>query len=178
MTDTPPLTGLHHVTNICTDMDRTWEFYEEVLGWHTVKRTENSDDPGTLHYYFSPTPAGEPGTVVTYFEYPGHQGRPGGGASHHFAMGVPDRETLEAWRDHLVGHGVRVSRVQDRTYFESIYFTDPDGLVIEIATQGPGFAVNEDEPGSDFIDAPDAKTTDVGTAGVSDADADDGAEDE
>ena len=41
MPDTPPTTGLHHVTNICTDMELTRAFYEEVLGFHTVKMTEN-----------------------------------------------------------------------------------------------------------------------------------------
>ena len=66
MPDTPLTTGLHHVTNICTDMERTRAFCEEVLGFHTVKMTENYDDPGTPHYYFSATPEGEPGMTVTY----------------------------------------------------------------------------------------------------------------
>jgi glyoxalase family protein len=152
--DAPSTTGLHHVTNVCTDMDRTRAFYEDVLGFHAVKMTENYDDPGTLHYYFSPTPGGEPGTVVSYFEYPDSQGRPGPGASHHFALGVEDVAALREWRDHLQAQGVRVSPVRDRTYFESIYLTDPDGLVIEFATAGPGFGVDEAVPGSEFVDAP------------------------
>jgi glyoxalase family protein len=152
MTDAPPTTGLHHVTNVCTDMERTREFYEDVLGWSTVKRTQNYDDPGTLHYYFSSTPEGEPGTTVTYFEYPNSRGRPGPGASHHFAFGVEDEGTLREWREHLMDHGIRVSRVKDRTYFRSVYFTDPDGLVFELATTGPGFGVDEEAPGSEEID--------------------------
>jgi len=152
--ETPPLTNINHVTNICTDMDRTREFYEEVLGFHTVKRTENYDDPGTKHYYFSSTPEGEPGTIVTYFEYPNSRGNPGPGASHHFALGVEDEETLREWRDHLQEEGVRVSQVRDRTYFKSIYLSDPDGLTIELCTEEPGFDVDEDDPGSEFVDAP------------------------
>ena len=152
MTDAPPTTGLHHVTNICTDMDETVAFYEDVLGWHTVKRTQNYDDPGTPHYYFSPTPAGEPGTNVTYFEYPDSQGAPGPGASHHFAFGVEDEATLREWQAHLEAHDVEVSAVKDRTYFKSVYFSDPDGLVFELATEGPGFTRDEDEPGSEEID--------------------------
>jgi glyoxalase family protein len=156
MTDreSPPLTGLNHVTNICTDMELTREFYEGTLGFHTVKRTENYDDPGTLHYYFSSTPEGEPGTVVSYFEYPDGEGRPGPGASHHFAMGVEDEATLREWHEYLRERGVRVSEVRDRTYFKSIYLTDPDGLTIEICTDGPGFDVDEDEPGREFVDPP------------------------
>ncbi|WP_096388863.1 VOC family protein [Halopenitus persicus] len=152
MTETPSTTGLHHVTNICTDMDETVAFYEDVLGWNTVKRTQNYDDPGTKHYYFSPTPAGEPGTVVTYFEYPNSRGAPGPGASHHFAFGVEDEATLREWQDHLRDRGVRVSAVKDRTYFKSIYFSDPDGLVFELATQEPGFTVDEETPGETEID--------------------------
>ncbi|WP_458207618.1 VOC family protein [Haladaptatus sp. NG-SE-30] len=151
---TPSTTGLHHVTNICTDMEETRAFYEDALGFHTVKMTENYDDPGTLHYYFSPTPAGERGTVISYFEYPGSQGQPGGGASHHFALGVEDEPALREWRDHLQSEGVRVSPVRDRTYFKSIYLTDPDGLVIEFATSGPGFEVDEETPGSGFVEPP------------------------
>lgn len=160
MNDPPPLVNINHVTNICTDMERTREFYEDVLGFHTVKRTENYDDPGTLHYYFSPTPAGEPGTVITYFEYPGMQGRPGGGASHHFALGVEDEAALEAWRAHLKERGVPVSPVRDRTYFRSIYFNDPDGLTIELATMGPGFGVDEEEPGSEHVAPPSDEADD------------------
>ena len=152
MTDAPPTTGLHHVTNICTDMDETVAFYEDALGWYTVKRTQNYDDPGTPHYYFSSTPKGEPGTTVTYFEYPNSQGAPGPGASHHFAFGIKDEETLREWRAHLREKGIRVSEVKDRTYFKSIYFSDPDGLLFELATEGPGFTRDEDEPGSEEID--------------------------
>ena len=152
-TPTPP-TGLHHVTNICTDMERTRAFYEDVLGFHTVKRTENYDEPGPLHCYFSPTPAGEPGTVVSYFEYPDRRGQPGGGASHHFALEVEDEAALRTWREHLLDAGVRVSDVRDRTYFESIYLSDPDGLVVEFATAGPGFGVDEETPGEAFVDPP------------------------
>lgn len=140
------------MTNICTDMEETRAFYEDVLGWYTVKRTQNYDDPGTPHYYFSSTPEGEPGTNVTYFEYPNGRGQPGPGASHHFAFGVDDEETLEEWREHLQDHGVRVSQLKDRTYFTSIYFSDPDGLTFELATDGPGFGVDEAEPGSTEVD--------------------------
>ncbi|XVH31091.1 VOC family protein [Haloferacaceae archaeon DSL9] len=160
MTDAPPTTGLHHVTNITRDMDAVVEFYEDVLGWHTVKRTQNYDDPGTKHYYFSSTPTGEPGTNVTYFEYPNSRGMPGPGASHHFAFGVEDEETLAEWRKHLTEHGVRVSPIKDRTYFKSIYFSDPDGLVFELATTGPGFAYDEEEPGAEEIDPFEARYDD------------------
>ena len=52
--------------------------------------------------------------------------------------------TVNFWRDHLMGMGVEVSPVMERHYFRSIYFRAPDGLLLEIATDGPGFAVDED----------------------------------
>ncbi len=152
MTGAPPTTGLHHVTNVCTDITETAAFYEDVLGWHTVKRTQNYDDPGTPHDYFSSTPKGEPGTTVTYFEYSDARGTPGPGAGHHFAFGVADESILREWQSHLRDHGVNVSDVTDRTYFKSIYFTDPDELVFEFATRGPGFTVDEEIPGEEPID--------------------------
>lgn len=51
--------------------------------------------------------------------------------------------------------GVAVSDVRDRTCFRSIYFEDPDGLTIEICTTGPGFDVDEEVPGSEFVPAPE-----------------------
>jgi glyoxalase family protein len=62
------------------------------------------------------------------------------------AFRAANDEQQLAWRDHLLGMGVKVSPVMDRDYFRSIYFRMPDGLLLEIATDGPGFAVDE-EPG-------------------------------
>jgi glyoxalase family protein len=48
------------------------------------------------------------------------------------------------WRERLLQAGLRVSPVMDRVYFKSIYTNDPDGHIVELATAGPGFAVDED----------------------------------
>jgi len=66
-----------------------------------------------------------------------------------------DEDALREWQARLRDSGVRVSGIEDRTYFKSIYTSDPDGLTIEFATRGPGFDVNEDEPGSEFIEVPE-----------------------
>lgn len=136
--------GLHHITLICTDMDSTIEFYRDILGLRLIKQTVNFDDPGTKHFYFADD-KGTPGTVVTFFEYPdASSGRVGAGSTHHFAFEVEsDREQLE-WQTKLRKAGVEVTPVRDRKYFKSIYFNDPDGHLLEIATRGPGFTVDED----------------------------------
>jgi len=104
MTDAPPTTGLHHVTNICTDMDETVAFYEDALGWYTVKRTQNYDDPGTplLLLLDADRRAGDHRHLL---RVPGLAGGARPGASHHFAFGVEDEETLREWRDHLREQG-------------------------------------------------------------------------
>ena len=97
------------------------------------------------HYYFG-VGDGPPGTVITYFGYSYarmRRGSIGNGMTHHFAFAVDDEETQKEWRDKLQSAGVAVTPVLDRKYFRSIYFSDPDGHILEIATAGPGFAIDE-----------------------------------
>ena len=68
----------------------------------------------------------------------------GVGQTHHYAFAVPDDETQQAFREKLISQGYRVSPVMDRIYFKSIYTSDPDGHIVELATAGPGFLVDED----------------------------------
>jgi glyoxalase family protein len=56
---------------------------------------------------------------------------------------VPDRATQELWRAELAGRGVNVTEIRDRQYFTSIYFHEPGGVLLEIATDEPGFAIDE-----------------------------------
>ena len=69
--------------------------------------------------------------------------RMGAGQTHHFALAVPNPDTQLEWREKLIKAGLRVSPVMDRVYFKSIYTNDPDGHIVELATAGPGFAVDE-----------------------------------
>ena len=65
------------------------------------------------------------------------------GSVHHVAWRVADDETQLAWRQRLIEGGFQVTPVRDRQYFRSIYFTEPGGVLFEIATDGPGFAIDE-----------------------------------
>jgi glyoxalase family protein len=145
--DAMRLWGLHHVTGITDDLVRAGEFYEATLGLRLVKRSVNQDDPGTPHYFWAnyDTARVLAGSSLTMFGWPAHAQRAqaGVGQTHHIAFRAPDEETQLAWRDHLLAIGVNVSPVMDRVYFQSIYFQAPDGLLMEIATDGPGFGVDE-----------------------------------
>ena len=69
--------------------------------------------------------------------------RQGAGGAHHLALRTPDLASYEAWAERLQASGVRSSGPVDRFYFRSLYFREPNGILFEIATDGPGFAVDE-----------------------------------
>lgn len=135
------LRGIHHVTLICADLERTTAFYRDVLGLTLVHEGRNDDDAEARHFWFG-DPAGTPGTLVSFLEYPSlAPGTVGVGSTHHLAFAVATAEEHEAWRDYLRQRGIECTEVFDRGSFRSIYVRDPDGHIVEIATQGPGFAV-------------------------------------
>jgi glyoxalase family protein len=138
--------GMHHITAIGSDIQRTQAFYSGLLGMSLVKQTTNFDDPSSAHYYWG-AGDGKPGTIITYFERnPQTEARVrmGSGQTHHFALAVQNEEIQLEWREKLLQAGLRVSPVMDRVYFKSIYTNDPDGHIVELATVGPGFLVDED----------------------------------
>jgi glyoxalase family protein len=138
---------MHHITAIGSDIARTDAFFGDLLGMRRLKMTDNFDDPNSAHWYWG-VGDGSPGTVITYFQRdPQKESRVvmGTGQTHHFALAVPDEETQLAFRDRLAGAGYQVTPVLDRTYFKSVYTHDPDGHIVELATAGPGFMVDEEQ---------------------------------
>lgn len=135
------ITGLHHITLISSDLERTVGFYRDLLGMRLVKQGTNEDDPGARHFHFGDG-EGAAGTIVSCFEYPRMPaGRAGAGSTHHFALAVESEDELNGWHAYLTSRGVPCSEVLHRTYFRSLYLRDPDGHVVEIATRGPGFGL-------------------------------------
>jgi len=137
--------GMHHITAIGADIERTHAFYGDLLGMQRVKLTSNFDDPNSAHWYWG-VDSGRPGTLITYFERnpaKTRRARMGAGQTHHFALAVKDEAAQLEWRETLLQAGLRVSPVMDRVYFKSIYTNDPDGHIVELATAGPGFAIDE-----------------------------------
>lgn len=129
------LRGLHHVTAICRDLGRTTAFYRDVLGLRLVEEGVNDDDPGTRHFWFGDA-EGTPGTLVSFLEYPDMpEARQGTGATHHFAFVVDSADEQEAWVRYLRERDVACTDVFERGRFSSVYFRDPDGHIVEIATR-------------------------------------------
>ncbi|MGH2534700.1 MAG: ring-cleaving dioxygenase [Thermomicrobiales bacterium] len=91
------------------------------------------------------TGAGGPGATVWLEVRPDvPPARLGSGGVHHVAFRTPTDETHRAWQERLSEIGLGVTPVIDRYYFRSIYFREPGGILFEIATDGPGFATDED----------------------------------
>jgi glyoxylase I family protein len=130
------IAGIHHITLIVGDVERSAAFYRNLLGLGLVEQGVNDDDPDARHFVFGDAD-GRPGTLVTCLEYPELEpGKVGPGSTHHFALGVESEEELRAWRDHLIGQGVACTEVLERSFAKSVYLRDPDGHIVELATTG------------------------------------------
>jgi glyoxalase family protein len=131
--------GLHHVALVARDAGRALAFYQEILG---LARLEDAAAGG--YALALGHRSGAPGTLLYVSEEPtATRGRWGVGGVHHVALGTSTREALLMWKRWLTERGVPVSGPYDRGWFHSIYFTDPDGQILEIATAGPGYAFDE-----------------------------------
>jgi glyoxalase family protein len=87
---------------------------------------------------------GGPGSEIWLLEQPNlERGRLGAGGTHHVAFRVKDLEAQKDWHAHISKSGLSVSQLIDRYWFRSIYFRVSNGILFEIATDGPGFDIDE-----------------------------------
>ncbi|HLL88455.1 MAG TPA: ring-cleaving dioxygenase [Tepidisphaeraceae bacterium] len=137
---TPTLTGIHHVTAITADAQRNVDFYAGVLGLRLVKRTVNFDDPTSYHLYYGDG-LGRPGTILTFFAWPGaYRGRVGPPQVGATALAVP-AGSLGYWRQRLAAANVTVEEAGERFGEPAIAFDAPDFMRLELvaaAAAGPG----------------------------------------
>lgn len=127
------LKGIHHVTAIASDPQRNVDFYVGTLGLRLVKKTVNFDDPGTYHLYFG-NEGGEPGTILTFFPWPGaRRGQRGTGETVATAFSVP-AGSLEFWQQRLAEAGVEYEAIEERFGDQVLRFTDPDRMSLELVT--------------------------------------------
>jgi|tagenome__1003787_1003787.scaffolds.fasta_scaffold20972595_3 glyoxalase family protein len=104
------LEGVHHITAITADAPRNVDFYARLLGLRLVKKTVNFDAPDVYHLYFGDE-TGTPGSILTFFEFPGAaRGRPGAGMVHTIRWRVRSDEALAFWASRLADAGVEAAR--------------------------------------------------------------------
>jgi len=140
------LEGIHHITAITENAQRNVDFYAGVLGLRLVKKTVNQDNPTVYHLFFADED-GDPGSDLTFFEYPGAaQGRPGAGMVHRIVWRVASADAFDFWAERLSANGT-----ESRREGESLVFSDPEGLDHELAVfdvpDAPLIADHPDVPG-------------------------------
>lgn len=138
--------GFHHVTLSENGYERTASLLTDTLGFRRIQ------EQGARFRYAAA--AGAPGAIVDLICAPeGRPGRVAVGTVHHVAWRTPTNEQQEKWRENIRDLQYNVTPIIDRTYFHSIYFREPGGVLFEIATDPPGFAVDEpaDEIGSTLV---------------------------
>jgi glyoxalase family protein len=134
--------GLAHVLLHASERERTTLYYRDLLGLELVSEHTNHDDPSLPELAFDLGHDAQLRVALTTRESMPHA-RHGAGQTHHVALTVADDAAQLAWQERLASAGVNVTDVLDRRYFKSIYFRDPDGLLLELATPNPGFMLDE-----------------------------------
>jgi glyoxalase family protein len=122
------LEGIHHITAITGDAQRNVDFYAGVLGLRLVKKTVNQDATSVYHLFYADE-RGDPGSDITFFEFPGAApGRAGVGMVHRVIWRVASPAALDFWSERLREAGYASEREGD-----SLHFDDPEGLAHELA---------------------------------------------
>jgi glyoxalase family protein len=121
------LEGIHHITAITEDAQRNVDFYAGVMGLRLVKKTVNQDNPTVYHLFFADE-AGDAGSDLTFFEYPGAPlGRAGAGMVHRIVWRVASEDALDFWAERLRANDTGSERAGD-----GLVFSDPEGLEHEL----------------------------------------------
>jgi glyoxalase family protein len=137
--------GLGPVTITIPELALTHQLLTEVLGMRPAREYADSAK-ARFHVQVYEVAGGGPGAELHVRVCPDLEPyRPGAGGVHHIAFRVADEETHHAWMCRLRDFGVPNSGEIDRYYFRSLYFREPNHILFELATDGPGFAVDESE---------------------------------
>jgi catechol 2,3-dioxygenase-like lactoylglutathione lyase family enzyme len=126
--------GVHHITLVGADRQTSIDFWEGVLGMPFVFEQPNLDNAAESHLYFDP---GD-GRLITIFTNEDRRGDPARtptdpGCVHHLALSI-SQATFAQTVERLDERGIPHSGVKDRGFMDSIYFQDPLGLLIELAS--------------------------------------------
>lgn len=134
--------GLGPITISVPQLAPTETVLTRLMNMRRLRDYASPDGQGQVHVFEMGT--GGPAAEVHVAVQPGLPvARQGAGAVHHLAFRVPDKQALARWADRLDSMGMPSSGEVERFYFRSLYFREPGGNLFELATDGPGFAVDE-----------------------------------
>jgi glyoxalase family protein len=141
ITNEMKLTTLHHASPLTHDPETTAEFFDKFLGLKDEFTIPNPDQSGTEILGIGTEE--RPGFLRYLAKTRPPEGYVGEGSIHHIAMAVEDDEAQQKIMKRLNEVGIENSGVIDRFWFHSLYFRDPDGNLLEIATKNPGYTADE-----------------------------------
>jgi glyoxalase family protein len=133
--------GMHHITLTVKELSTIKRILVDLLGFRHVNEYSLGDAP--IHVFETGTGgAGKQVHVVVTRDK--HQVSLGAGGVHHVAFRTPNVQESAEWLKIIRDEGLSASSIIDRFYFQSVYFREPGGILFELATDGPGFASDED----------------------------------
>lgn len=107
-----------------------------------MKTTVNFDDPGTYHLYYGDS-AGKPGSLMTFFPWPdAPSGRHGTGQATTTSFSIPE-SSIGWWKQHLAAQKIETGEIRNADDEDTLTFREPGGTLLEVATDEPGFAIDE-----------------------------------
>lgn len=134
---TNAIRGFHGVTIAEEGYEKTARLLTEQMGYNLEHREDN-------RFRYCTKNADGLATAIDLVCTPdARRGRMGTGVIHHVAFRTPDDVQQEKWLEHISALGYNGSPIMDRNYFRSIYFREPGGVLFEIATDHPGFTIDE-----------------------------------
>ena len=134
--------GLGPIVLNVQDLARTEEVLTRVMNMRRARDYAAPDAPARIHV-FAMGEGGLAAELHVVEQKDLQVARPGAGGVHHVAFRTPNEGQYHAWTQRLNELGIRNSGEIDRFYFRSLYFREPNGILFEIATDGPGFATDE-----------------------------------
>lgn len=135
------ITGLGPVELTVAQAEKTISVLTDILGFKEKAKEQSNDGEVVTIFESGDGGAGTEIHVIEKAEGPSE--RSGRGSVHHVAFRVENAEELEKWHDKITKAGFTNSGVVERFYFKALYFREPNGILFEISTDGPGFTVDE-----------------------------------
>jgi glyoxalase family protein len=135
--------GLGPITLSVGDLAPTEAVLTQVMNMRKVRTYPHADSPSDTVHVFEMGPGGAAAELHVAVQPNLPRATQGAGGVHHVAFRTPDDAEYDAWADRLTAMRVPFSGKIDRFYFRSLYFREPNGILFEIATDGPGFATDE-----------------------------------
>ncbi|WP_342332804.1 ring-cleaving dioxygenase [Pedobacter sp. FW305-3-2-15-E-R2A2] len=128
--------GFHSTTLTLKSIDKTAKVLTDIFGYRLLAQEGNR-----FRFLTDSVPNS---AIIDLLESPeGQHGISGAGTNHHVAFRVPDEAVQQEFRERISSQGLQITPKIDRDYFFSLYFREPGGVLFEIATDNPGFTVDE-----------------------------------